>query len=224
MNRQDWVNAKSKKGLTVNMYRCRDYWKPVMEQMRLDRPGVRVEIHHLNETEEQRQFNELYYELWDINYTIPIYQDEHRKLDITREKQSRAQKGKKPKNLNDIQKAHNKRIRCVETGEIFESVTAAILKYPKAQNCDNVALGKRNFAGELNGVKLTWKWVDSESKLYVKKIRGIKFICDQTGERFESLQDAAKRFNTYPNNIAHVIHGKRKDYNGYTFSILKDNK
>lgn len=49
----------------------------------------------------------------------------------------------------------------VNTGEIFETTREAEIKYSVShQNIHNVCVGKRNYAGKLNGVPMVWKFVE----------------------------------------------------------------
>lgn len=54
-----------------------------------------------------------------------------------------------------------KKVKCLETGEIFESIAQANKKYPGAESLKLVIEGKRSYAGKLpDGTKLHWEYVD----------------------------------------------------------------
>lgn len=53
------------------------------------------------------------------------------------------------------------KVRCVETGEVFDSISQANKKYPGAENLRSVIKGKRSYAGRLpDGTKLHWEYVE----------------------------------------------------------------
>lgn len=55
----------------------------------------------------------------------------------------------------------SKKVRCIETGEIFNSIIQANNKYPGASALKNVIDGKRSYAGTLpDGTKLHWEYVE----------------------------------------------------------------
>lgn len=84
-----------------------------------------------------------------------------------REKISRANKGKK-RSKEYIEKmkirvsgknsGKAKAVRCVETGEVFDTITEANKKY-KCKHISLVCQGKRASAGKLNGKPLHWEYV-----------------------------------------------------------------
>ena len=55
----------------------------------------------------------------------------------------------------------SKKVKCLETGEIFASISKANKKYPGAESLKLVIEGKRSYAGKLpDGTKLHWEYVD----------------------------------------------------------------
>ena len=53
----------------------------------------------------------------------------------------------------------SKKVKCIETGEIFNSISEA-KKIMKASHIVDVLLGRRNYSGKLpDGTKLTWAYV-----------------------------------------------------------------
>ena len=59
--------------------------------------------------------------------------------------------------------ANKKQVRCITTGEIFESVSAAARSYARygvqQSNISKVLKGERKSCGKINGKKLEWEWV-----------------------------------------------------------------
>ena len=51
-----------------------DFFAPLIEEMRKERPGARIALHHIEENDEQ-------YELWDT--VVPLYVSEHMELHNT---------------------------------------------------------------------------------------------------------------------------------------------
>ena len=47
-----------------------------------------------------------------------------------------------------------KKVRCIETGEVFEYIGQALKKYPKASKISMVCNGERHTTGGLH-----WEWV-----------------------------------------------------------------
>lgn len=61
-----------------------------------------------------------------------------------------------------------------------------------------------------------------ENRIKHSIVKGGKpFICIETGEKFQSLQLAAKKLNIYSQNIWKVLRNKRKHTKGYTFKYMK---
>lgn len=66
------INNKELRILYARNYKAAfKFFSPLIEQMKKDRPGVRVVLHHI-ELEDQN------YELWDT--VVPLYTDEHQQL------------------------------------------------------------------------------------------------------------------------------------------------
>lgn len=61
-----------------------------------------------------------------------------------------------------------------------------------------------------------------EMGLQLYKGRAIPIRCVETGDEFESMEEAAKRMGTYQSNISHVIQGRRKTANGFHFELIED--
>jgi hypothetical protein len=79
MNRKEWKiisrqRTKCPKGFWSAYWKCRQYWHPVIEEMKKARPNMSIVIHH-----ELCKYNDEHYEEWSINHTVPMYKDEHTK-------------------------------------------------------------------------------------------------------------------------------------------------
>ena len=61
-----------------------------------------------------------------------------------------------------LKHSNGTKVRCIETGEIFNSITQADKAHPGANNLKKVIEGKSSFAGRLpDGTKLHWEYVSS---------------------------------------------------------------
>ena len=58
-------------------------------------------------------------------------------------------------------KALSKKVICVTTGKVFDSIKEAASYYNIKSKADisRVCKGKRNYCGELNGEKLVWEYL-----------------------------------------------------------------
>lgn len=57
-------------------WKCKRFYKNVIEDMSERRPGIKIILHHRRDGEHAR-FNDEHYELWDPEHIIPMYNDEH---------------------------------------------------------------------------------------------------------------------------------------------------
>ena len=107
----------------------------------------------------------------------------------------------------------NKKVRCINTGEIFASTSIAAKKYNLTSNSIYECCSyKRRYSGSLeDGTKLEWEYADEElrkkymenkEKLNSKKKSKdkLKIRCITTGEIFESAYEAAKFYNIASNS------------------------
>ena len=126
-------------------------------------------------------------------------------------------------------KAKNKkRVLCITTNEIFNSISEAAIQYDlNVQNISRACQGKNRFCGKLNGEKLFWSFIDeNNSALNVEKSNQnlcTKVICTTTNMVFDSIKEAAEFFNINikSNNISLVCTGKRNYCGTYNNQKLK---
>ena len=140
----------------------------------------------------------------------------------TREKIRQAKLGRKhtPEHCEKIRQSHLgqgwksstyekfcRKIRCVETGEIFDSIKAAAEHYGlNLPNISAVLSGKKKTCGGYR-----WEYVDgqppqSRSEEFRKKI-GKPVRCVETGVVYESLTKAAEVFGVSYSAIANAVNG-----------------
>lgn len=115
-----------------------------------------------------------------------------------------------------------KKIICLETGEIFESIRDA---------CKKLNADRKNLQLVLKGFLKTYKKkhfeifdpkIDYNEAYLAKYNKGKQFICLETGEVFSSVKEANKYFNS--THISDVLLGKRNETSGKHFEIFDPNK
>lgn len=103
------------------------------------------------------------------------------------------------------------RIRCIETGEIFNSIKQACI----AKNCSQSQLGQllRGVRNIKTAAGLHWEYVDLENKKEINKgtnRKKVPVICKETGQTFKSISECSKYFNVYRSSIyTSIIYGFR---------------
>ena len=114
--------------------------------------------------------------------------------------------GKARANMKLAQAKNQKRVRCLETGEVFESITMAAEHYGiRSGEISSVCNGKRNTAAGLHWSFLDY-WLRADNKtqadLLTKQPHRRKRVrCIETGEVFASIRQAAERYGTDHKNI-----------------------
>ena len=112
----------------------------------------------------------------------------------------------------------SKKVICITTGVTFDSIKDATIRYNVAQSgISYCCIGRYKHAGELNGVPLQWKYLEDyddncleEYKLNISDQRSKKVICITTGETFDSIKDACKRYKVLQSSISKCCIGKYK--------------
>lgn len=87
---------------------------------------------------------------------------------------------------------------------------------------DNTTLDRINNLGDYN--KENCKWATRlEQTRNSSMIRNINVIHeDGTKEFFETISDAAKKYNLFPNGISLCLHGKRKSHGGFKYEFVEE--
>lgn len=115
-----------------------------------------------------------------------------------------------------LSSVNRKLILCIETGEIFHSITkAADANGTTFKGISNVLHGRAITSGGFH-----WKYLDDSLN---KKIRDESnrrdsrksVICVETGKIFQSIADAAKNLNICASNIGDVLNSKKVTAGGY---------
>lgn len=130
-----------------------------------------------------------------------IRTEEHGISDEAREKLRRLQTGRKRPTIS-------RQVKCVETGEIFPSITATAEHY---------GLNLPNISAVLNGSNNTcsgfhWQYVDGQppqarSEEFRNKI-GKSVRCIETGIIYSSISTAAEAFGVTDSAIGKVLNGR----------------
>ncbi len=144
-----------------------------------------------------------------------------------REKISRALIGTTNGNTSLLGKNHAlesrmkmaKPVICVETNMVFWSVKTAA-------ECCNISVA--NIEAVLHGRQLTaggfhWRYVDESlnGSIRTEDTRKNPIICKQTGQVFDSAEQAATVLGLNSCGILHVLHGRAKTCGGFSFKYLK---
>ena len=118
---------------------------------------------------------------------------------------------------------HEKRVICLNTKEIFESIIKAQEKYENAKSICNNCKGRTKSSGVLNNKKLVWKFYEDYLNMSQEEIddcikeankvgsHGSKrVICITTGKVFNSASEGGRHYglNT-PTSICDVCKGRR---------------
>lgn len=154
---------------------------------------------------------------------------------VDKEKESSRPKRPVKEVSDDTRKKHCKAVRCVETGQIFESIGAAA-KFAgvKQPNISSVLYGKQTTAGGYH-----WEFVDSESKCADETSKNLSLgrigskhsdetiaklstpvRCVETGEIFSSIKIAAASSGAKATNISKVLLGQRLTAAGFHWEYV----
>lgn len=110
-----------------------------------------------------------------------------------------------------------KPVKCLETGEIFESIAEATLKYPKA-SISECLRGKQLTAGGLH-----WEYIREKDKPSTVKLKDLRYVnveCVETGKIFKLIKEAENYYNIH--NISVCLSGKQKTAGGYHWRKLEE--
>lgn len=115
----------------------------------------------------------------------------------------------------------SKKVICINTGEIFATVTEATKKFNIGKNSVS-----RCCKGEIEKTKsgLRFMFEDENERVEFKPKRKLKrVLCKDLNIEFSSCKEAIEYFGgTNPDIISRVINGQngRKSYKGHTFEYL----
>ena len=159
----------------------------------------------------------------------------HKPTEETRNKQRQAMTGRKhtPEHCDKIRQSHIghgwkestyekrcRKIRCVETGEIFPSIKAAAEHYGlNLPNISAVLAGRNKTTGGFH-----WQYVDGQppqqrSDNFRKKVsRPVR--CIETGIVYESISKAAKTFGVTDSAVRKALNGGEKSC-GYHWEFCR---
>lgn len=151
----------------------------------------------------------------------------------TKERQRQAKLGKKltPEHCEKIRQSHIgqgwkpstyekccRKVRCVETNEIFDSIKAAAERYNlKAPNISAVLAGRNKVCGGFH-----WEYVDGQppqhrsEEMRQKVSKPVR--CIETGIVYESVSQAAEAFGVSDSAI--VVKGLREKSCGYHWTFV----
>ena len=154
---------------------------------------------------------------------------------VDKEKESSRPKCPVKEVSDDTRKKHCKAVRCVETGQIFESVGAAA-KFASVRqpNISSVLYGKQTTAGGYH-----WEFVNPESKCDDEISKNLSrgrtgskhsdetiaklskpVRCVETGRIFPSIKCAAESNGTISVNISKVLLGQRLTAGGFHWEYV----
>ena len=143
----------------------------------------------------------------------------------TKQKMSKSHKGKKHSEeaIRKTSEANSKKVICITTGKIFNSIKDAY-NYYKCSHISECCKGKNKYAGKLkDGTELKWKYLKDynnefkgilinpwnkgkklfeEYKLKRGEVNSKKVICVNIGKTFNSCKEAGNYYNIAPTNIS----------------------
>lgn len=113
-------------------------------------------------------------------------------------------------------KVSRRKIKCIETGELFEDANCA---------AKNMKLNRRSICRVANGERkshkgFSFQYLDENSKkTNILNKGGKSILCLETGIIYESIAEAARQHNTSRDNIDCAIR-RHTRFKGYTFTYL----
>lgn len=113
-----------------------------------------------------------------------------------------------------------RKVICLNTGTIYDSITAA-KKDTGAEHIGDCCSGKNKTAGkDKNGKALMWKYIEDytgkEKILEINQKRGkTKVLCIETNIQYNSAKEAERITGIDSTSIGRVCNGKRKTAGGY---------
>lgn len=142
--------------------------------------------------------------------------------DEARKKISEASKGRKhnPESIAKMREREDcKEVICLETGEIFPSITIC---------SEKISIGRSDIRKVCNGVRITAKGkrfrfiidgvIQEVQEPENKRIR--KIMCIQNGKHYASIKECCEDLNVRNQHVSAVLRGKQKQTKGYSFEYI----
>lgn len=145
--------------------------------------------------------------------------------------------GMSPESIVKRAEKHKKSIKCNETGQIWPSIKECADSFGvKPESIHRVLRGVRD-----HFKNMSFSYVNPEKskpkKIRKKRVRSLdsynltglfkqveaqkrSIKCNETGEIWNSIQEAAKHFEVKNETIHRVLRGNRKSFRNFTFSYL----
>lgn len=191
MNQKEWkkLSKLPKERRPKDLF----FFRNLVEKMLGYKRNSGLVIHHLRDTEEQRIFNDTYYERWGlsfdgtIRYTVLITKEEHLKIHSqspeTREKISKSVSKSKRKLTNEERKQHKKeRDRKYREEHINELKEKAKIRYKENSESikKRVKAYRETHRDEIRERKLKWRHdnrdhVNQKKREYYRKRKNSSF-------------------------------------------------
>ncbi len=126
------------------------------------------------------------------------------------------------KTLSKINEPRKKKVVCVETGVVYDSISNCAKSMSlKREKIILVVNGKRNKTGGFS-----FKFVDESQKISAENLannriannkRYTKLFCNETNIMYSSIKEASKKLNVDRSRIFDFLNGKCKSVKGFTF-------
>lgn len=176
----------------------------------IENPEEKAEIDHINTIRTDNRVENLRWVTRSENFLNPL----------TRVRNSETRKGREKESLK-------RKVICLNTKEIFKDMFTAAKKYNlNSSNLTSCCQGKQiSFGKDEKGNPLMWKYLDeyNPQKDDNQKYRNLSFKrvrCLETGEEFENIKEAAKKYNIVASNIGRVCKGERKTCGGKRWEFI----
>lgn len=125
------------------------------------------------------------------------------------------------------------KVVCVNTGEVFDTINDAAIKYNLCDRCISACCkGTRNTTGNHpdTGERMVWQYYDEwlvEPKEYNKSIKRKKsdercVICVETGVIYDSVTEAANSVGLHRTTVGDVCRGKNNTAGGYRWAYYNE--
>lgn len=117
------------------------------------------------------------------------------------------------KGLKKAQKVNMKKVVCVETGELFDSLTDCSIK----TGINRSDIGSVCNLKRISAKGFTFRFIGDENKKPPENKRVKKIICVETNEKFESIKECCEKLGVRNQHVSAILRGKQKTTKGYSF-------